>query len=448
MPSCSCPRSGIKGDLCEQIIIEVDDIPILAQEKLSDPIFIHANPITTVYIEVIVDSTIRVFPSGSISITSPAISASFQLQASAEGIFEVSYEMFTTDPLVSPDNQIIVVSNSDTTDSEYYTGLGSPIRGLSPGCCKIRTQIECQSVPQSIKLSSSCSWSTSSNQFKTSGVVFVHRGSLSLPLSAAGIQFHNSDRSITQINQGELTCSRCSSVSPNADSCFEYLPSIHDIATFMERQALVNEFYQSVTSILPPTITMRIFENTNKAELHASILTGNEALSIEGCQDLDILSSKAYYLLKTKQGLQLSYLNEQIVYENRDLASSLCFATDVCDNDVTHISGLSNEANNQLNGLEMFKAFLDSSWSIKFKSFSLFQNQQKSPSKNHFWNGNSFFKQDFSVFNIKTRLRALGNLTGSHLSVNIIFQGIILSSTVSSAYCVSFKWSIITLALL
>ncbi len=250
--------------MCEQIIIEVDDIPVLAQEKLSDPIFIHANPITTVYIEVIVDSTIKVFPSGSISIISPAISASFQLQANAEGIFEVSYEMFTTDPLVPPDNQIIIVSNFDTTDSEYYRGLSSPIRGLSPGCCTIKTQIECRSVPQSITLSSSCSWSTSSNQIKTSGVVFVHRGSLSLPLSTAGVQFHHSDRTIAQINQGELSCSQCSFVSPIANSCFKYLPNIHDIAMFMERQGLVDEFYQSVSSILPPTITMRIFENTKK----------------------------------------------------------------------------------------------------------------------------------------------------------------------------------------
>ena len=242
-------------------------MPILEQNKLSDPISIRANPASTVYITIIVDSTIKVLPSDTISITSPASSASFQLLPSVEGIFEISYKISTTDQLIPPDNQILVVSDSGSNDIGYYTGLDAPVRGLLPGCCRITTEVACPSVMQTISLSSSCSWSSASNQFKTSGVVFVHMTYLSLPLSIAGIEFHNSHRGIKQISQGEFTCSRCSLAS--SDICFDYLPNIHDIGVLIEKQAFVDQFYRSVSLILPPLITMKLLENENKAELHA-----------------------------------------------------------------------------------------------------------------------------------------------------------------------------------
>ena len=436
-PSCSCPNLNVKGDLCEQTIVEVDDMPILEQNRLSDPISIHANPTSTAYITIIVDSTIKVLPSDTVSITSPASSASFQLQPSVEGIFEIVFKMSTTDQLIPPNNQILVVSNSGANNNGYYKGLDAPVRGLSPGCCRITTEVACPSITQAISLSSSCSWSSASNQFKTSGVVFAHINSLSLPLSIAGIEFHNARRGIKQISQGEVTCSRCSSAS--SDVCFKYLPNIHDIDVFMEKQAFIDEFYQSISSILPPLITMDLIENENKAELHASILSGRDLLMVEGCKDLDVHISKTYHVLKTKQGLVFSYMNEHNVYENHDVLSSLCFATDVCNNGLIHVGGLTQEANNQLNTLQSFKTFLEKDWNIEFKYFSLFQSQQNYPGKHLFWNGNAFFEQHLTKFNIKTRLNAMGNFTSSHLLVNFVFQGNIHSSTVSDAYCVSFK---------
>ena len=155
---------------------------------------------------------------------------------------------------------------------------------------------------------------------------------------------------------------------------------------------------------------------------------------VEGCKGLNVHISKTYHILTTKQGLEFSYMNEHGVYENHDALSSLCFATDLCDIGLIHVGGLTQEANNQLNTLQSFKTFHERDWNIEFKYFSLFQSQHQ------FWNGNAFFIQQPTKFNIKTRLNVMGNFTSSHLLVNFMFQGDIHSSTVSdAAYCVSFK---------
>ena len=414
-------------------------MPILEQNKWSDPISIRANPTTIVYITIIVDSTIKVLPLGSISITSPASSASFQLLPSVEGIFEISYKITTKDQLIPPDNQILVISNSGANDIGYYTGLNAPVRGLSPGCCRISPLIVCHIIYHSISLSSSCSWSSTRDRFKTSGVVFAHINSLSLPLSIAGIEFRDT-YSINQISQGEFTCSRCSLAS--SDTCFDYLPNIHDIGVLIEKQAFVDQFYQSISSILPPLISMKLLENENRAELHASIISGRDVLMVDGCKGLDVHISKTYHVLTTKQGLEFSYMNEHIsVYENHDALSSLCFATDICDIGLIHVGGLTQGANNQLSTLPSLETFHD--WNIEFKYFSLFRSQQNYPGKHQFWDGNVFFTLKPTKFNIKTTLNAMGDFTSSHLLVNFMFQGDIHSSTVSDAYCVSFKKNIV-----
>ena len=435
---CTCSSPKYKGPFCETEQIVVTDLPILIRGQVSKPVTITAVPNNDLTINIITDPSINILPTSSLLISPPNSSVSFRIQAETEGIFELEYSVLTTDDLNKPEKQIALVTTSSVSGGGYSSNE------LLPGCCASTTNLAEQACAfdQSISLSSSCSWSVSTDDHISSGVVFTHIDDIVLPLSIAGVQLPSNSRTVDTVASGTMSCSNCYT---NDDMCYAYTPTISDIRDMLHSSALLRGFLFYAARIIPMPVLLKLSNSYSvnpkvrfsSYDFHGIIMQANTIATLYGCENINVQNEALFHVLRVRDDLEFSYFEEKGLYQQNDEETPLCFATSLCDSGNMQVQvGITNAAALELKKLSGFQTYMSNGWKIKLTTISLSRFGLLSPVSGMFWNGNEFFTPSSVGFNIGVHMNIDGNFSGDFVSANFQFDGnVYISADETASTC-------------
>ena len=332
--SCDCSSTGYTGVTCNMGVLTVPSYPALTI-GVQVTLTITAVPDSELIISIASSDTDAIIISPStLTITNPASSAMFSIEARGSGVaglYSISYTLsgVNADEYIIPSDSIVFVRPIPAMVN-YFESRGLPNGQLSSaGCFMAPQSLQCQNSGQ-FNIYSTSQWSNDNNMIRTNGIVHLVNDSLSLLLAIAGANII--------VEQNLITVERVNInlpvASDNNDNCTSYVPSISDLDDFLRFKTLTATFLSSTARLLPTWMQFMVTSNelidsSGDGVYLASVVTREELNNIAVCQNIITNDNTVHLVVKHDSNLTINVSGSQVTHIPTD-NSVVCFSVELC----------------------------------------------------------------------------------------------------------------------
>ena len=439
-PRCICSRY-FNGRFCETWVLFTPSLPSLSLGIQSDVLTIftaHSN--SEIIINVITDDSIQVWPQRSLVIPPNQESIMFKLTGYSKGIHQLAYEVISKHRFSEIKHDFVIVY--DTPTSTYFENSTSSEGVLVPGCCAESSRLHldyCTSSYQEIMFSSSCSWTSSEDKswLQSKGIVFVHSGGISLPLSIVGVDASLLSKSvnIAPLTNNRDICGNCPTSSNLSDTCVNWDLSTEDAVMMAQFQSLLRTFLHIVDPIIPSQVSISQTANSDiSGDLFnylASLKRMSDISTIAGCEQIQSDSNSLGYVLKVNADIDVNVNNESISYRPSNISKMepFCFALDLCRTPQSPLYiSVPSEAGNLLTSLSAIQPYINAGWIFDIHSTFLSSYGIYRHGDEWFWDGSNRAVVTLPQYDTGLSVSASIVQFNGLSAVRIKFSGIVLTS--------------------
>ena len=339
-----------------------------------------------------------------VTITNPASSATFSIEASGSGVaglYSISYRLsgVNADDYIIPSDSIVFVRPLHAM-TNYFQAQGLPNGELTvAGCFEAPQSLQCQNDDQQINIYSTSQWSNDNNIIRTNGVVHLVNDQLSLLLAIAGANI--------SAEQSKLTVERLyinSSVSSESTgNCTSFVPNITDLEDFLRFKALSTSFLSSTFRLLPTwlqfmtTTSNEHIDSSGDTSYLAYVVTREELNNIAACQNIITNENTLHLVVRHDSNLTINVSPSEVIYIPTD-NSVVCLSVELCSQTTSlfHI-GLPSDID-VLNQLQFMNNLSSAGWRMDLDAVTFATSGNLVPVNmmETYWTGSSYQPVSFS----------------------------------------------------
>ena len=400
--SCDCSLTGYTGVTCNIGVLTLPSYPALTI-GVTVTLSIVAVPDSELVINVTSSDidTIIISPSV-VTITNLASSAMFSIEVmegTSDGLYSISYRLSgaNADDYIVPSDSIVFVRPMPRM-MNYFEAQNLPNGELTTtGCFMSPQSLQCQDGDQQININSTSQWSDNDNMIRTSGIVHLIDGSLSLPLAIAGASII--------VEQNKLTAERLHIDSPVAsestESCTSFVPSISDLDDFLRFKTLMTTFLTSTLRLLPIWMQFMVTSNehidsSGDTAYLAYVVTDDELNNIAVCQNIITNENTVHLVVRHDSNLTVNVSGSQVTHIPTD-NSVVCFSAELCSEmqSIFHV-GLPSDID-VLNQLQFMNDLATAGWTMDLDAVTFATSGDLIPVNvmESYWTGSSYQSVSF-----------------------------------------------------
>lgn len=454
--TCDCSGTLRRGLQCEIGTVKVEPLPITAGSQFT--IMYRSTPSKSITV-VLNFSETYLKGRNTVTITAPENTSNSDISVITDqtsGLFTIKHTLQGEDlnEIVydKPEDSVVLITDSITPYTDYFTANKLQPPYLSSGCCwyQYHFQSSTPSCLDHITFTSSCSWIDSTSIVGTNGIVFLWKDSdLHLPVSIGGLSHDSSSSKFNMAGfSNKPQCSVCVSCPNCTSNCATsnnyYSVNTQDIQLMLNKRSLLSTFFDKVVSFLPSWLTLHIPEVTQAIGFHlydysAFIGSATDAAKLYGCDNIPLSQTNLIYIIRSSTNLTVviasSYPNNPPNYFNyttKDSDSSpICYALDVCagHSSKLHI-GIPESLAEFISSFPSFQDFVSKGWTLDYQYLSLAEFGFPVDLTDHaLWNGShySHITSNETSYDFQISFDRLhGSLTGGYLNGSLDFSGLLM----------------------
>ena len=338
---CDCSNTGYIGDQCEIGIITVPEFPQIIVGDESEVLTIEAKPDQQLIINLETEekNTATFSPSSVLTLVSPRNKVTFKITPKRAGLIRIKYILSGKNKFsfIQPkDGIIFAIPKTISQRLSTY-----PVHDFMGANC-VDLPVEKCSASYRIIVSSNCPWSATG----TRGYVRVKVGSLSLPLSLAGVgllanegirKYQNSGvLSVSKETQDMLVSGRKTCLA--SKTCQNAMHSNADNQFILKRNNFVRYYHNSVSTLIPWWISYKLPNDHNGFhvdDIQSLLMKSHRMKELSSvCPHLPLEFTGSYSVLVTRAPVNIHMMSQ--LYRI-DSSYSTCTIVDLC-NKISHIS--------------------------------------------------------------------------------------------------------------
>ena len=356
------------------------------------------------------DTDAIIISPSTLTITNPASSAVFSIEARGSGVaglYSISYTLsgVNTDDYIIPSDSIVFVRPIPAMVN-YFESRGLPNGQLSSaGCFMAPRSLQCQNSGQ-FNIYSTSQWSNNNyNMIRTNGIVHLINDRLSLLLAIVGANII--------VEQNLLTVERVYTnlpvVSENINNCTSYVPSISDLDDFLRFKTLTTTFLSSTARLLPTWMQFMVTSNelidsSGDGAYFASVVTREELNNIAVCQNIITNDNTVHLVVRHDSNLTISVSGSQVTHMPTD-NSVICFSVELCSQTMPLFHIALPSGIDVLNQLQFMEDLANAGWRMDLDAVTFAASGNLVPVNmmETYWTGSSYQSVSFSGAHIGLR---------------------------------------------
>ena len=408
--SCDCSSTGYTGINCSMGVLTVPSYPALT---IGVPVTltITAVPDSELIISIASSDTDAIIISPStLTITNPASSAAFSIEARGSGVaglYSISYTVsgVNADDYIIPSDSIVFVRPIPAMGN-YFESQGLPNGQLSSvGCFMAPQSLQCQNSGQ-FNINSTSQWSNENNMIRTNGIVHLVNDHLSLLLAIVGANIIVEQNLITveRINTNILPVA-----SDNNNDCTSHVPSISDLDDFLRFKTLTATFLSSTARLLPTWMQFMVTSNevidsSGDGAYLASVVTREELNNIAVCQNIITNDNTVHLVVRHDSNLTINVSGSQVTHIPTD-NSVICFSIELCSQAMPLFHIELSSGVDVLNRLQFMNDLANAGWRMDLDAVTFASSGNLVPVSmmETYWTGSRYQSVSFSGAHIGLR---------------------------------------------
>lgn len=415
---CDCSASGYQGINCDIGHITTPKYPQLSTGIPSSSLMFRSSPLNSGYLVLTPSSRdITFFPSF-LKFNSSSSLQSLKVVSKKPGVHFIKYTISGSnaaefDP---PENDVIFVDVIRNSTSETLGNSTTSLR-LPVGCHEILMR-NC-SASSGITSSSTASWETTGALTSSSGVVVVHAGEASIPLSFLGASLFSERRSPDE----------------KSGQCNE--TQTYSIAKLIQNNVLVKSFLEALKSSFPKWLTAKVRRIILAKSLHPSdvstqLLSGKKLRQTTTGQGQPIAEESLFSVLHSSK-IDVTVENDTDYLRSRDERSQISLAVDLCGGtSKTIILRFSNKYAALLQNSSALKRLKKNGWELTVSSIQISKANsiRTSFGEKSFWDGAKVIRRNSGVKGGSLALsgKLKKSFAGNGISSYLYFHGTMVIS--------------------
>ena len=200
---------------------------------------------------------------------------------------------------------------------------------------------------------------TDERVFYTSGIVFVEKNSLSIPITLNGVSITKGNiLSIVMGVQGHTSEDGKLVDEIQSSECLSFQLTASDVFDFVSSNSFMLSFLTSLVPSLPKWLDFSISNDSLLAteDLQTRLVYGRDIDQISECSGAAVLPDHLYNVFQFGSGFSIQVYGDSISLPKPLHAHKFCFITDLCQNDgVTVFFMFPEESRHLLAQLNLFK---------------------------------------------------------------------------------------------